>query len=92
MACWSSDDMESAITGFGNSLDLTLDVSLYLEPIIHFGFMVFVSSTTNVLYHIAGKVVKLLINDKIPNLNRPSLVMSWAVLGHGITLRSRGCQ
>lgn len=62
-------------------LELAVDISMDLQPIIEFRFPRLVASTTNVFYTVACQIVKLLIDNKIPNLNRPSLVVGRIAFG-----------
>ena len=81
-----------AVTLVGNLLDFSFDVSFDFKPVIQFGLVALVACATNVFNHVACQVVKVLVNNKIPNFNRPPLVMGRTVLGHGRTLGNRGCQ
>ena len=62
--------------------DLSFNVGLYLKPVIQFGFVAFMTCAADVLDTVTRKIIKVLVNNEIPDLNLSPLVVTRAVLAH----------
>ena len=62
--------------------DFSFNVGADFKPIIEFSFLGFLACSADVFDDVTRKEVKVLVNNEIPNLNLPLLVMGWIVLTH----------